>query len=639
MFRLRTWLAALVVVASAGAVRAAPLEVYGKLPNIEAVAVSPNGDMVAAIVTNGEDRLITVRNIADNKVVLDTPAGLAKIRHLQWAGEDHLIVTMTVTANPRGVISRRGEWAMAFDLDIRARKLNPMMRDIGETMDTIQGVPDVRMIDGEPVVFFQGIYFHGGGRGLLSLFKVDLRDRRTAMIAEGAPGTSDWLVDQDGKPLAQSFFDDKTGVWSLKVKIPGGWHEVERIVGPTERLALRGLGRDGKSILVALDGKDGERWREVTPDGTGVSDLSAEVIGDAPIQDPATERLIGDYALVGDEGHYSFFDPGDAQVWAAVARAFPGDRVKLVSWSRDRKKIAVLVDSPTLGPAYSLVDLTTGKASWLGSEFKGLKEADVSPVRSVRYKAADGTELSGYLTLPRGREAKSLPLVVFPHGGPAVRDAPGFDWWAQAMASRGYAVLQVNYRGSDGFGWKFLSAGFGEWGRKMQTDLSDGVRHLAGEGTIDPKRVCIVGGSYGGYAALAGAALDHGVYRCAASFGGVSDLRRQVVYSRDMQGLSVLRYWTRFMGAEDLKDPVLARYSPLNHVADIDIPVLLIHGRDDTVVPLEQSQLMADALQKAGKPVELVIQAGTDHWLSRGDTRLGMLQAVTTFLEKNNPPN
>jgi dipeptidyl aminopeptidase/acylaminoacyl peptidase len=322
-----------------------------------------------------------------------------------------------------------------------------------------------------------------------------------------------------------------------------------------------------------------------------------------------------------------------------VAKAFPGDRVELVSWSRDRKKIVVRVDSPTLGPAYSLVDLTTGKASWLGAEFNDLRAADVSPVRAVRYKAAAGTPLSGYLTLPRGREARDLPLVVLPHGGPAARDAPGFDWWAQAIASRGYAVLQVNYRGSDGFGWKFMSAGFGEWGRKMQTDLSDGVRELAHQGMIDPKRVCIVGGSYGGYAALAGAAFDHGVYRCAASFGGVSDLRGLISYSRGMHGFSALRYWTRFMGAENLNDPVLAQYSPLSHVEDIDIPVLLIHGRDDTVVPLEQSQLMADALQKAGKPVDLVIQPGTDHWLSRGDTRLGMLQAVTSFLEKNNPPN
>ncbi len=259
-------------------------------------------------------------------------------------------------------------------------------------------------------------------------------------------------------------------------------------------------------------------------------------------------------------------------------------------------------------------------------------------METIAYSAADGLQLTGYLTLPKDRDPKKLPLVVFPHGGPAARDTPGFNWWAQAMAARGYAVLQVNYRGSDGFGWKFLSAGFGEWGRKMQTDLSDGVRYLADKGTIDPKRVCIVGASYGGYAAMAGAALQHGVYRCAASFGGISDLRRQVVFSRGMYGLSAQRYWVRFMGADDLKDPVLAQYSPAAHAAEVDIPVLLIHGRDDTVVPLEQSQMMADALQKAGKAVELVVQKGADHWLSRGDTRLAMLQAVTAFLEKNNPP-
>jgi dipeptidyl aminopeptidase/acylaminoacyl peptidase len=260
-------------------------------------------------------------------------------------------------------------------------------------------------------------------------------------------------------------------------------------------------------------------------------------------------------------------------------------------------------------------------------------------VKPVRLLARDGLPLTGYLTTPRGSQTKDLPLVVFVHGGPAARDAPGFDWWAQAMASRGYAVLQVNYRGSDGFGWGFMTAGFGEWGRKMQTDLSDGVRYLAGQGIIDPKRVCIVGGSYGGYAALAGAAIDKGVYRCAASYGGVSDLRRHMVYSRVQGGARALRYWSRFIGAKDLGDPILAQYSPLSQAAGIDIPVLLVHGRDDTVVRPEQSQAMADALRKAGKPVELVMLKGEDHWLTSGESRLAMLQAMVAFLEKNNPPH
>jgi dipeptidyl aminopeptidase/acylaminoacyl peptidase len=342
-------------------------------------------------------------------------------------------------------------------------------------------------------------------------------------------------------------------------------------------------------------------------------------------------------ALVGDEKRYQFFDPQDQKVWSAISAAYPGSSVTLQSVSDDRRKFVVRVDSPTDGPAFSLVDLNTGKAKWIGDEYLGLKPADVAPARSISFKARDDLDLTGYLTLPQGRDQKKLPLVVLPHGGPAVRDEPGFDWWSQALASRGYAVLRVNYRGSTGFGWDFQSQGFGQWGRRMQTDLSDGVRYLASQGVIDSARVCIVGASYGGYAALAGAMLDPGVYRCAASVSGPADLRRMIDWEngrQGRQGIASERYWLRYMGAyESLGD-----ISPAEHADKITIPILLIHGKDDTVVPFEQSEMMADALRKAGKPVEFVALKGEDHWLSRGDTRLQMLQAVTAFLEKNNPP-
>jgi dipeptidyl aminopeptidase/acylaminoacyl peptidase len=170
----------------------------------------------------------------------------------------------------------------------------------------------------------------------------------------------------------------------------------------------------------------------------------------------------------------------------------------------------------------------------------------------------------------------------------------------------------------------------------MQTDLSDGVRHLAAEGTIDPARVCIVGASYGGYAALAGATLDTGVYRCAASIAGPSDLRRMIdldKFDEGDQGVGSERYWLRYMG----KRFDLAAISPASQAAKASIPILLVHGRDDTVVAFEQSQIMADALRKAGKPVEFVTLAKEDHWLSQGSTRLQMLQAVMAFLARNNP--
>jgi dipeptidyl aminopeptidase/acylaminoacyl peptidase len=231
-----------------------------------------------------------------------------------------------------------------------------------------------------------------------------------------------------------------------------------------------------------------------------------------------------------------------------------------------------------------------------------------------------------------------LPLIVLPHGGPAAADTLEFDWWSQALAAQGYAVLQPNFRGST-LNSEFLQAGYGEWGRKMQSDLSDGVRYLAHEGIIDPKRVCIVGASYGGYAALAGVTLESGVYRCAVSVSGPADLRRFRKWTGVNKMASTQRYWDRFMGAADQSDPALVAISPIEHVANVSAPVLLIHGRDDTVVPYEQSDVMESALKRAGKSVTLVTLKHEDHWLSRSETRLQMLQAIVDFLKANNPPN
>jgi dipeptidyl aminopeptidase/acylaminoacyl peptidase len=177
----------------------------------------------------------------------------------------------------------------------------------------------------------------------------------------------------------------------------------------------------------------------------------------------------------------------------------------------------VRVDGQRFGYQYQLVNFDTHKAVPIGDVYAGLTEP--LEVRRINYAAADGMQIPAYLTLPRGREPKNLPLIVLPHGGPAARDTADFDWWSQALADQGYAVLRPNYRGSV-LGERFLAAGFGEWGRKMQTDLSDGVRFLAKEGIADPSRVCIVGASCGGYAALAGVTLDPGVYRCAVSEPG-----------------------------------------------------------------------------------------------------------------------
>ena len=634
--------AALVVagVVGAGCALAAPLEVYGHLPSLDEVMISPDGANLAFILTTGETRRIIVESIADRKLIGGMNLGDAKVRALDWADSRHLVITTSMTANAVGVEGSRREWFLAQVFDVTTGRARPLMEGAENAMNVVAGPPSIRTVDGRTYVYFQG-YSFVDHHGVLTLFRTDLGTAIEKTVQTGDERTRDYLVDAGGRVVAEARYVETSGRWTLRIRAAkAGWMESRTLVAPIETPTLEGLGRDGRSVLVALT----EDGRSIVHEVSLEDGAWGPAINDpyrTHIKDPATHAWVGGEDLDGDELRYTFFDPTLARLWTATTKAYAGQQVSFVSWSADRSRWVVLVDSPTDGPAYALVDLQTKHAEWIGDRYDGLKAADVSPVTPVRYKAADGLEITGYLTLPQGRPAKGLPLVVLPHGGPAARDEPGFDWWAQAVASRGYAVLQPNFRGSAGFTDTFLAAGYGQWGRKMQTDLSDGVRYLAAQGTIDPKRVCIFGGSYGGYAALAGATLDPGVYRCAVSLAGPSDLRRMLrsTQEEEWSNNASLRYWDRFMGAKGVNDPALAAISPADQAAKAAIPILLIHGKDDTVVKYEQSQVMADALKRAGKPVTFVTLKGEDHWLSRGETRLQMLAASMAFIETNNPPN
>jgi dienelactone hydrolase len=660
MIRVLSCLAALAgVFALPGAAAFAappPLEIYGGLPTIDEAKVSPDGKAIAMVRTQEGRRYLIVTRLADGSRA-QMGLGDAKVRQVDWIGTDDLAIVTSKTASIIGLSrQQRRENLMGYHLNLPTKKLRPLLAispgksetgtylrasgknaDVAATLNVLVGLPEVRVVNGTPALFLKGVAFKDR-MGLLTAFRANLKTGEVDVVEFGEADTNDILLGASGEPVAQTIYDERSGRWSLRLKQRTGWRDARTVQALHDIPYIAGLGRDGASVLVGEMGDKGYVLREVSPEGVFADPLPVEEVDDLTF-DPVTQRLIGYQALVGDEDRYTFFDPADQRAWNSVRAAFKDTRVQLVSWSNDRRSIIVLTDSPTEGPAYALVDLNQKKASFIGPQYEHLLPEHISPTTPLTFKAGDGMELTGYLTTPRGVAAKNLPLVVFPHGGPASRDEPGFDWWAQAMASRGYAVLRVNFRGSAGFGWAHLSAGFGEWGRKMQSDLSDGVAHLAQSGKIDPKRVCIVGASYGGYAALAGAAFESGAYRCAASVAGLSDLRRFVDWSSDRGGVDAQRWWTRFMGAENGRDPVLAAYSPALHADKVTAPILLVHGRDDTVVPLEQSRIMADALQRAGKPVELVIQPGEDHWLTRGETRLQMLQAVVAFLETHNPPN
>jgi pimeloyl-ACP methyl ester carboxylesterase len=417
------------------------------------------------------------------------------------------------------------------------------------------------------------------------------------LVAQAADLSIQWYLDETGNIAAQSTYQDDKQLWEIKTRQNGHGAVAASATAPIDRPSVLGFSADGRSLIVQFLVDGDRQWKALNlSDNTWGSPLAKGASFAGIIKERKTGRIIGAVPEIGSS-EYVFFDNELQAHWNAVLRAFPDERVRLVSNSDDFSRMVLEVFGPKDGYVYALYD--------------------------------------GFLTLPRGASEKDLPLIVLPHGGPAAADTLDFNWWAQALAAQGYAVLQPNFRGSS-LNSRFLEAGYGEYGRKMQTDLSDGVRYLARQGIIDPKRVCIVGASYDGYAALAGVTIESGVYRCAVSVAGISDLRR----FRRSQGVGgAQRYWDRFMGTASQNDPALIAISPIEHVAAVTVPILLIHGRDDTVVPYEQSDVMLSAMKRAGKSATLVTLKHEDHWLSRSETRLQMLQATVDFLKANNPPN
>jgi dipeptidyl aminopeptidase/acylaminoacyl peptidase len=616
----------------------APLEVYGRLPSLENVALSPDGSLLALVHTTANDRFLAVNSLTEHKFIGKVlRLGTTKLRSIEWADNDHLLIFSSVTGMPIGLVGAVHEWFQLSVWDLAKQKLTfyPELDKSPDVriMNTVRGRVMVRRLEGHTVLFIPGTYV--ADVTLPALFRVDLDTGSQRLIREGNLQTDSWLVDETGAVVAEEDYDQTQQRWRMLDRRNGRLEEIASGHEAIDVPSLLGFGPDPGTLLVQTTENGAQIWRLLSlKDGTFGPAMAERRSMEAPIEDRQTYRMIGGIH-VDDSEHYVFFDPHISGLWSSIVDGYAGEPVEFVSASEDFRKVVVKVNGPIHGFTYNLMDMATFKGRPIGEVYEGV--GTPLEVKRIDYDAADGLKIPAYLTLPRGKPTKNLPLIVFPHGGPAVRDRAEFDWWAQAMAAQGYLVLQPNYRGSP-ITMEHLSAGFGEWGRKMQTDLSDGVRYLVKEGMADPARVCIVGASYGGYAALAGVTLDPGVYRCAVSVAGISDLKRMLQAVNPYADLE-RRYWNRFMGVTGPSDPQLQQLSPIKHVDAINVPVLLIHGRDDTVVRFEQSEDMFDAMKHAKKSVEMVTLKNEDHWLSRSETRLQMLQSSVAFLRAHNPPD
>jgi dipeptidyl aminopeptidase/acylaminoacyl peptidase len=313
-----------------------------------------------------------------------------------------------------------------------------------------------------------------------------------------------------------------------------------------------------------------------------------------------------------------------------VDLALPGRINEIRNSSRNGRRHIVVSSHATQPPQWYLYDEDLNRLILMVDGYPKLISNELVKPMPVTLKARDGTVLHGYVTRPAHAQQPG-PLILLPHGGPASRDVLDFDYWTQFLASRGWAVLKVNFRGSSGYGGDFLQAGFKRWGLEMQDDLTDAAQYAIDQGIADPERICIVGGSYGGYAALMGVVKTPQLFRCAVSFAGVSDLRALLKEKRRFLGYELGS--ERQLGAWWSDRDRLKATSPVNHADKIRTPLLIVHGAEDRTVSVEQSRAMVDALKDAGfTRMQYVELPDGDHHLSRQDDRLTFFRAMERFL-------
>ena len=625
-----------------------PLSAYGELPGIERAALSPSGQRTAAIITiDGVRRLVAFD--ADNKALATTPVDGIKVRSVRWINEDRILMTYGTTQD-LGYQFTTDKFEFTVGLVIPVDRSAPAAKvfdDSEQIVSAIFGYYGMREIGGQMYGFFGGLelkrsvsgstrasrYVFRHGRPFL--YRVNLETNESERIGRSAKEGHDnsWMIDANGNIAATYDINGSSGNWTIK---NASGDVIASGKSKSGRSGMIGLGRDGTSLIYyKAEGEEPTERFEVPLAGGASQPFMPDIDEGNLYFDHTSGHLIG-YREDEENAEPVFDDPDRTAAIAKVNAAFAQmEDMSIIDWSDDFNSFIVRTTGVTDSGTWFAVDVKNLSARAFSYERMPIGPKQVGHFSTFEYTASDGLEMDGILTLPPGREGKNLPLIMMPHGGPHSQDWERFHWRAQAFASRGYAVFQPNFRGSTNRDRDFMVAGYGEWGGKMQSDISDGLTALAEAGIVDPGRVCILGASYGGYAALAGVTLQQGLYRCSVAIAPVTDVSR--IYREDYRA-SGKENLTKAALLRQLGDPdTWDAVSPHRHADKADAPIMLIHGKDDTIVPYIHSVKMADGLKDHGKPHEFVTLEGEDHFLSLPETRMQMLEAAMRFVQEHNP--
>ena len=610
-----------------------PLEasVFAEIPSFEGPELSPGGNAIAAKVAVNGTQYFAIIPLDGSKMRL-VGLGEADLNWWQWVNDEWLVLGIGQLMPFEGdemYVSR------AVSVNATGTKINKLAsREAAQDADDLvwtatDGTPRILMASQMSVYANQAGFWP-------QVDEIDVSTGKRKLVLHGREGIWNWYADGNGtvRMGIGSSLDGRTRRAVYRESDKDSFKTIDKarthkdtLTVPSLFLKAPGKGlmisddEGGYSALYELDLTTLTRGKQLfATKGYDIGGLMPDRTG---------FNYVGVYVNE-DKPGIRWTDSALEAMQKTIADRIKGGEPRIVSLNRDRTMAIVHVGGANAPGAYFLYRAADDSMQFLNTNNSAIGMKRMHPVRTIRYKARDGLEIAAVLTLPFGKKT-NLPLIVMPHGGPFARDTEEWDWWTQFLAERGYAVIQPNYRGSSGYGTPFTEKGLGQWGLAMQDDLNDAVAELAKLGIADPKRVCMVGASYGGYAAMRAAQRDGKLYRCAVAYAGVSDLNRMINHNSNFLGAGARKDWLK-MQAPDLKS-----VSPVNLADQFSIPILLVHGKKDRVVPLVQSRVMAQKLRAAGKDVTWIEQPEADHHFSRSEDRLEFLKALEAFLAKHNP--
>ncbi len=630
-------------------------EAFGTLPNIQTIKISPDGTKILMLKNHGGEVVIAVRSLSDKTMSeIIIPPNKGKYNWAEWASDERILASVRFPGNKSGGRSHR----------LRTeRRLLTMSWDGKKVTNPILPLKSGARYNRRNIVYNEREVYQPQIQDLVvdllkdepdhillqldidkpeepAVYKVNIKTKTRRRILRGRRAIDWWIADSNH---IVRYGEGTTGAKAgNKVRRLGFYRKSEKSewaslfdydeITETRPFYFAGFSKDPNIIYIKALNKKTEKLALYTYD---ISDHEiVEKIAE-------NENFDIDNVIMDENGeleYYTYFDEKPRYVYfksegQALNRKindyFPNSSYSIINKSKDKNKIILEVTSPQVPISFYLYNLENDEIILLESNYRELDTGKLSEMKKVSYQARDGLIIPGYLSLPKAPASENLPTVILPHGGPQSRDSWGFNYWTQFLTTRGYAVLQMNFRGSTGYGEAFRDLGFHEWGRKMLEDINDGTKWMIEQGIADPNRICIAGASYGGYAALQTVVKNNSLYKCSVAFAPMTDI------TSFLDGLKNDVNYKSYENYIKSDDWSFADGSPSMNINSINVPVLLAHGENDLNVKIGQSKSFFKKMKNADKKIKYIEFKDGDHFLDNQNHRIQFLREMEMFLAEH----